>query len=38
MLAPNPSMQFESEIIPIGNPDSGKKQHASRFSGYLKAW
>jgi hypothetical protein len=21
-------MEFESEILPIGNPDSGKKQHA----------
>src|SRR5882672_7134917 len=25
---PFPSMEFESEIIPAGNPDSGKKQHA----------
>lgn len=28
MLAPVPSMEFESEILLIGNPDSGKKQHA----------
>jgi hypothetical protein len=29
MLAPTfPSMQLESEIPPVGNPDSGKKQHA----------
>lgn len=28
MLAPFPSMEFESEIPPIGNPDSGKKQQA----------
>src|SRR5262245_40793904 len=25
---PFPSMEFESEIIPAGNPDSDKKQHA----------
>jgi hypothetical protein len=31
MLAPVPSMEFESEIIPSGNPDSGKKQHALAF-------
>jgi len=28
MLAPVPSMELESEIIPNGNPDSDKKQHA----------
>jgi len=28
MLAPVPSMEFESEIPPDGNPDSGQKQHA----------
>src|SRR5690242_13322138 len=28
MLASHPSMEFESEIIPLENPDSGKKQHA----------
>jgi type IV secretory pathway VirD2 relaxase len=28
MLAPIPSTEFESEILPSGNPDSGKKQHA----------
>jgi hypothetical protein len=28
MLAPFPSMEFESEIPLIGNPDSGKKQRA----------
>src|ERR1700692_3162395 len=25
---PFPSMELESEILPTGNPDSGKKQHA----------
>ena len=28
MLAPNPSMEFESEILLTGNPDSGQKQRA----------
>ena len=28
MPAPDPSMEFESEIPPNGNPDSAKKQHA----------
>jgi BASS family bile acid:Na+ symporter len=28
MLAPVPSMEFESEIASSGNPDSSKKQHA----------
>jgi hypothetical protein len=28
MLAPVPSMEFESEILLIWNPDSTKKQHA----------
>ena len=28
MLAPFPSMELESEIPPLGNPDSGKKHHA----------
>ncbi len=28
MLASVPSMELESEILLIGNPDSGKKQHA----------
>jgi len=28
MLASTPSMEFESEIIPPGNPDSSQKQHA----------
>ena len=28
MLAPCSSMEFESEILPAGNPDSGKKQRA----------
>jgi len=28
MLAPSSSMEFESEILLTGNPDSGKKQHA----------
>ena len=28
MLAPVPSMELESEIVPTGNPDSDKKQRA----------
>ncbi len=28
MLAPSPSMEFESEILLTGNPESEKKQHA----------
>jgi len=31
MLAPVPSMEFESEILSAGNPDSGKKQRALVF-------
>jgi len=31
MLAPSSSMEFESDILPNGNPDSGKKHHALGF-------
>jgi len=36
MLAPNPSMEFESEILLTGNPDSGQKQRA--LDGRLRTW
>jgi hypothetical protein len=38
MLAPVPSMEFESEITPSGNPDSGKKQHALAVEEVITRW